>query len=654
MPAKTIHLVFKTHLDIGFTEHAEKVRQLYHTRFIPQAIDTGEHFFAEDPKNPKFIWTTGAWLIHDHLATRPSADVARLERAIEKGIIRWHGLPFTTHTELMSPALFEAGLSYAQDLDRRFGKTTVAAKMTDVPGHTLGMVPLMARAGLKFLHLGVNTACPVPDVPEIFRWRAPDGSEIVVMYQRSYGETHLPEGFSEGLSFAHTNDNMGPQAIHQTVEIYRALAHAHPDATIRAATLDDYGRILWAERERFPIVETEIGDSWIHGAAADPIKAARFRALQRLYDDFAHEGLDDGRRAFGRGLTLVAEHTCGVDIKTFLRDETAWDRQDFEAARRDDYRFGYSEASWTEQRAYLDTAVASLDAGDRKRAAGALAALDAPPAPAIISPTGDKATLGGWQVRFDEGSGDIAEITAPDGIVLPGAQGSLLGYRHESYDASDVARHMETYLTATPEWAILDHDKPGLANASTARSAEWRPRLIGMRESADSLTLAMAMEDEAHALLGAPWQVEYRLTPRGNGLEIAITLREKPANRMPEAGFLRLTPAQGTDWHLLKTGLWHRADTIATHGGGQLQTTFAARCTLPSGMLGITPLDTPLVAPADWPFMAYNPDRPDFSAGLRFCLHNNKWGTNFPMWWEGDFHARFMLALDAESSPAGK
>ena len=45
----------------------------------------------------------------------------------------------------MSPAVFRAGLSYAQELDRRFGRKTIAAKMTDVPGHTLGMVPLPLR-----------------------------------------------------------------------------------------------------------------------------------------------------------------------------------------------------------------------------------------------------------------------------------------------------------------------------------------------------------------------------------------------------------------------------------------------------------------------------------------------------------------------------
>src|SRR6187200_2267817 len=83
MTPSTIHLVFKTHLDIGFTDHAEAVRRLYHEWFIPQALATAEHFWREDPTDPKFVWTTGAWLIHDHLASASPAQVARLESAIE-------------------------------------------------------------------------------------------------------------------------------------------------------------------------------------------------------------------------------------------------------------------------------------------------------------------------------------------------------------------------------------------------------------------------------------------------------------------------------------------------------------------------------------------------------------------------------------------
>ena len=82
MSGKRIHLVFKTHLDIGFTDHAARVRRQYHEQFIPQAIATGEHFHAENPNRPAFIWTTGAWLIHDHLATQDADKVKRLERAI--------------------------------------------------------------------------------------------------------------------------------------------------------------------------------------------------------------------------------------------------------------------------------------------------------------------------------------------------------------------------------------------------------------------------------------------------------------------------------------------------------------------------------------------------------------------------------------------
>ncbi|HEY0034613.1 MAG TPA: DUF5054 domain-containing protein, partial [Devosia sp.] len=311
---KLIHLIFKTHLDIGFTNHAAKVRQQYHDQFIPQALSTGEHFFQENPHEPVFIWTTGAWLIWDHLHTQSPDKVSRLEKAIERGLIAWHALPFTTHTELMSPAVFRAGLSYAQELDRRFGKKTTAAKMTDVPGHTIGMVPLLAKAGVQFLHLGVNTASPVPDVPPIFRWQAPDGSEIVVMYQASYGETDFGAGEDLGLSFAHTNDNIGPQSVGQTMEAIRALRHAHPQALIKASTLDQFGAALWARREQLPVVTQEIGDSWIHGTASDPQKLRKFRALQRLYDDM-EPSLIPGRLAFGRGLAMVAEHTWGVDIK---------------------------------------------------------------------------------------------------------------------------------------------------------------------------------------------------------------------------------------------------------------------------------------------------------------------------------------------------
>lgn len=637
MTTKRIHLVFKTHLDIGFTDHAAKVRRQYHEQFIPQAIATGEHFYAENPERPAFIWTTGAWLIRDHLNSQDAERVRRLERAIERGLIVWHALPFTTHSELMSPAVFRAGLSYARELDERFGKTTIAAKMTDVPGHTLGMVPLLAEAGVKFLHLGVNTASPVPDVPPIFRWRAPDGSEVLVMYQASYGETDFPAGGDVGLSFAHTNDNIGPQSVGQTVEAVRALGHAQPRAEIVASTLDAFGAAMWERRESFPVVTQEIGDSWIHGAGSDPGKIARFRALQRLYDGFEAE-LTPERLAFGRGLAMVAEHTWGVDIKTYLRDEKAWDRPAFEAARKSDYRFAYSEQSWAEQRTYLDEAVAALAPEDRALAEAAVRDPDLPGVPAA----GNILSDGGWTATLDPETGDITRIASPSGMVLDGRAGSLLGYRYESYDWTELQRHLDTYLQHRLEWAILDHDKPGLAQAKTAVTQSFAPRFTGIA----GRTALADMPALAHETLGAPPRIALTIRALGERqLEIALVLRDKPANRMPEASFFSFTPAGATGWALRKMGLWQDGGNIVERGGGQLQAVEAVRAMVGSTPISVQLLDSALVAPATAPFMPFQPQRPDFSGGFRINLHNNKWGTNFPMWCEGTIVSRLVLEV---------
>ncbi|KGM33206.1 DUF5054 domain-containing protein [Inquilinus limosus] len=651
MTGRTIHLVFKTHLDIGFTQLAETVRREYHEVFIPRAIDTGEHFFAEDPAQRMFVWTAGAWLIWDHLATQPRDKVRRLERAIARGLIRWHGLPFTTHTELMSPALFRAGMSYAQELDRRFGTATIAAKMTDVPGHPLGIVPILAEAGIRFLHIGVNSASTLPEVPPLFRWRAPSGEEVLVAYQSSYGATFFPAGMGQGLSFAHTSDNVGPQGISAAAECHREVRAANPGAVVRASSLDDFAAVIWPERERFPVVDREIGDSWIHGSASDPEKTARFLALQQVYDRFAEEGLDDRRLAFGRHLAMVAEHTCGVDVKTFLRDEAAWDRPDFEAERRRDPRFRFTETSWAEQRAYLDAAVDALSATDRPVADKALAELQ-PPDPAVAKAPGGsgliEARAGGWRLGIDGTTGAVITLTAPDGGTLEGIGGSLIAYAYESYDATDVAAHMQGYLTHWLEWALLDHGKPGLERARTARSAVWRPCLAGLAQDGSGLTLLLDMPEDAHVVFGAPRRAELRIAAAEDGLDLVLVLRDKPANRMPEASFLDFTPAGIEGWDFRKMGLWQPADRITPKGGGQLQAVSGIRGRRTDGrVLSIQSLDAPLAAPAGSRFMPFASGLPDFSAGVRINLHNNKWGTNFPMWCEGTLQFRFRMQLKA-------
>ena len=165
--AKTVHVVFKTHLDVGFTDYAMAVKKRYFDLFIPQALRVARQLRAAGGAD-RLVWTTGSWIIYEYLEQADAAARKEAEEGILAGELRWHGLPFTTHTELLDPELFRFGLELSRELDRRFGLRTIAAKMTDVPGHTRGLVPLLAEAGLRFLHIGVNPASTPPDVPNVF------------------------------------------------------------------------------------------------------------------------------------------------------------------------------------------------------------------------------------------------------------------------------------------------------------------------------------------------------------------------------------------------------------------------------------------------------------------------------------------------------
>jgi hypothetical protein len=648
---KPIHLIFKTHLDIGFTDYAANVRKQYHDHFLPLAVATGEHFWRENPETPKFIWTTGAWLIHEYLEKAPPEGRKKLERAIERGLIAWHAMPYTTHTELLSAALFDAGLGYCRDLDEKFHRRTTAAKMTDVPGHTIGIVPLLAKAGVRFLHIGVNAASTSPDVPPVFRWRVPEGDEIVVMYQSDYGATYFPDNLDQGIGFAHTQDNVGPQSIAQVVEVHRMMAEEHPDSEITSSNLTDYGNLLWDKRERFPVVTQEIGDSWIHGVGTAPAKVSRFMGLRRLYGNWASKDISPQRKKMGRALGMIAEHTWGVDIKTFLRDETAWDRVDFAAAREKDPRFALTEKSWNEQNALIDHALSYLNFSDRVDAEK-LAALNLSAQLSTKVSQKSRKSLGQGSLDFDPDSGGLRGILFPNGEHLDAGLGNLAALSYQSYDAKDINDHKDSYLTQRVYWSEQDQGKPGLERAETAFSGAFWPEWQGVGDvSRGTAVSKFTFPEQASEELGAPHHVEIRYEFVDSAtLEVMVCYYDKPANRMPEASFLTFDPVvDPISWRFKKLGYLVDPKGVIHNGNRQLHAVQSVICETHSGqVLTITPLDSPLVGPAEAPFHTFYRGDIKMESGVRFCLHNNKWGTNFPMWCEGDLVFRFQLKLLAK------
>ena len=348
-----------------------------------------------------------------------------MENGILAGDIAWHALPFTTHSELMDADLFRTGLSLSRRLDERFGRRTIAAKFTDVPGHTRGILPLLAEFGIQFLQIGVNPGSTVPSVPPLFRWRSPEGAEVILLYESGYGNAFPTPDGKEALYFGHSSDNFGPPDERGVAEIYANVRKAFPNADASASTLDRFAEALIPFRESLPIVTQEIGDSWIHGVGTDPVKVAEYRALLRLRKTWrANAKADelDSIDRFERGLMMIPEHTWGLDEKTFLADYDHYAAASFQAARSNE-KFRNFEASWAEQRAYLPAAVSALagtpyyDEAERESAAIHPQKVDLT-GWEPFDPT-QSISLSGAEIRFDPESGAITGYTMKEsGAVL--------------------------------------------------------------------------------------------------------------------------------------------------------------------------------------------------------------------------------------------
>lgn len=573
MAQKTVYIIFKTHLDIGFTDYAKNVIEKFIKSYIPNAIKVGNEL--KDTDTP-FIWTVGSWLIEKALKSDESGVI---NKAIQDGILNWHGLPFTTHTEAMNPTLFKYGLNISKKLDKRFGRKTISAKMTDVPGHTIGMVPYMCQFGIKFLHIGVNPATPLPPIPPLFRWKCGDDS-LVVMYQGDYGDVAEFDDFV--VYFAHTHDNCAPQNKEQIIEIYSNLRKRYPGYELKAATLNDIAERI-CSTDNLPIVDKEIGDTWIHGIGTDPEKISRYRNILRKIENIDLNDID-----ISDNLLLVPEHTWGMDIKTFFNDKSHWSHLEMEQVK--DERSAV-EKSWQEQRNYV------LDAEH---------VLNIKSEYPIIKP-------------------NLDEYDIYDDFYDVGFEISWQLFSNEDYRI-----YKEEYLRLTESnryWALWDNTKVGLP--------EYDGKILTAHikktyKKGQQKLYKMEFEDSDAAKFGLP----YFYVAVNDG-SICIKWFNKKASRLPQAFWFKLKGFK-ENWEINKLGQWIAADNI-------IGSPFISG--VDKGVRNedyiITPLDSALVAPFGRRLLRYN--EKNITHDMYFNLYNNIWNTNFPMWYSGDSMFRFEI-----------
>ncbi|MFA5863335.1 MAG: DUF5054 domain-containing protein [Phycisphaerae bacterium] len=665
MDIQAVHVVFKSHLDVGFTNYARKVVHDYLFRYIPGAIHVAREL-RESGRSERLIWTTGSWLIYHYLEKESKTNKDLLVQAIIDGDITWHGLPFTTHSELMDENLFRHGLGLSKILDQRFGKTTIAGKMTDVPGHTRSIVPLLAEAGIQFLHIGINPASTPPGVPPVFVWRDPSGRELVVMYHKgAYGDLMTVPAMPEAVFFAHAGDNHGPQSIHDVTATYDALRRQFPSAKISASTLDAFAQKLLVIKDKLPVVNKEIGDTWIHGIGSDPGKVRRFRELLRLRNVWLAKGRAEEFReefkSFSDALLLIPEHTWGMDIKTHLADFAHYSNEQFRRVMKLE-KFKKIEASWAEQRGYLTQAVSALRHTpmmsevnkafktltpvchrsrefERVRQADTLFETDR------------------FVVRFHPITGEMVYLKLRDhGQVWAASRRRLGLFWYENFCQADYDRFVAQYLRHLEKhrgWAIPDFTKPGIGRVVRSHR-RWQSQscLLWTRKTTTGLDFLLELRMPAHCVqhLGCPGKVllEIRLCDERTSIAYKLQTFEKNACRLPEAMWLSFCPctsARGA-WTLNKMNRQISPLEVIRNGNRKLHAiSDYAVYTDRENTFRMETLDAPLVAPGQPSLLDFNNRQPNLQKGIHFNLYNNVWGTNFPMWYSDDTLFRFEITF---------
>jgi hypothetical protein len=663
-----VHLIFMNHLDIGFDGidpvfgFAANVINKYFTVYFPKAIDTAEQL-AQRGGPEQLIYTTHAWLVSFYLdcsglpsvpqwnatVTCPTAaEKARFIKAIANGWITWHGFPFNGEPELMDASMLSFGVKMSHDLDRKFHNGTLrrVVSQRDVPGMTRASIPLWLAAGIDMLTVGVNGGSAPPGVPRQFVWRDPvsNTSILALWHPSGYGGHEVSDfafaGNGHVLVPCFKGDNAGPPSVVEVLSTFQLVrAEVPASAQVFASTWEAFADQLELNRAQLPVVESEIGDTWIHGSQADPVRQAKFRAAMRSRTacEAAGQCLSNEARYhnFSRILIKAAEHTFGGDKKKFVHDWMNWDNPSYARVIGSDnwQRF---IATWREQRSFLDIALDAL--GSHPLAAqisAEWAALTPAAAPSLVgfSKTIQRAfTCGATKVVFNSTAGGFDQIN--------GATGQIAQFAYTSLNGSDFDRFFGTYCNCAilhvicQQWAQMDFTPIGLRQFANPESRTWLGEVVGGHlwqndSNPCHFRQVLAIDSNAVQNYGAPATVQQDFVVGSSSIAIDVQLFNKTATRIPETVWVKFDlNGTGDTWTLEKMGQVVDVHDVVLNGSARnhaITKAFSAS--------GLT-LSSPDVALATigerfaLPTVAVPASKSD-KAHLSYVLRNNLWQTNY-------------------------
>ena len=150
-----IYLLPHSHVDIGYTHVQTEVERIQ-WRHFENAMEISRKT-ADYAPEARSKWNVEVlWAVESYLKQASEEKHKAFIEAVKKGWIGLDALYGNELTGLCRPEELIRLVDYAQRLRRRYGVTINSAMISDVPGYTWGIVPVLAQSGVKYFSIGPN------------------------------------------------------------------------------------------------------------------------------------------------------------------------------------------------------------------------------------------------------------------------------------------------------------------------------------------------------------------------------------------------------------------------------------------------------------------------------------------------------------------
>jgi len=204
----TIYLLPHSHVDIGYTHVQDEVKRLQY-QHIEDAIELAEQT-KDYPKEAQCRWNTEVlWAPESYLRTADENKKKKFIDAVQKGIIGLDGMYANILTGLCSREEWTWMAEMIRKINDECDINIESAMISDIPGWSWSIVPMLAHSGIKYLSLGINQGDRIGHVrkelgDKPFYWVSPSGKDKILtwVHEQGYSAFHYisKSGSSGGIS----------------------------------------------------------------------------------------------------------------------------------------------------------------------------------------------------------------------------------------------------------------------------------------------------------------------------------------------------------------------------------------------------------------------------------------------------------------------